>query len=239
MAAESHQWMGDTKRWNGQMGLPYSDGAVTQTCFNDFGTHSPCAVSGNPQGTAVFGWVSGSVSSGRHFTLPPVTGAVTGAAEWDADRGSCRAVLLKLIRHAVPVRPTGEYSVCVCLCVCIMRHWKDGRHCERTDLNTCLLLCGSLLHLCSNVRTNRVLLNRFEAQAKPTGADCHFQKHAGTLQPPGGHGNAASFTDWSLETPHSTPPCPSSFHWSVITVKQGQATLVHSIIHTQTLKSSS
>eukprot|EP00064_Thunnus_orientalis_P022321 superscaffoldBa00007421_g22514 len=41
-------------------------------------------------------------------------------------------------------------------------------------------------------RTNPVFVYRFGVQAEPTGADCHSQKHAGTPEPPGVHGNTAS-----------------------------------------------
>lgn len=55
--------------------------------------------------------MGGGVSGGPRFTLPHY-GAVTEAAERDPGRGSCRVVLLKLIRR---VTPATRSTVCVCL----------------------------------------------------------------------------------------------------------------------------
>lgn len=57
-------------------GSLHSDGAVIQSCFNDFGKHSACSVLGGPQGAAVFECVleGGGVSSGHHIYPPKLTG---------------------------------------------------------------------------------------------------------------------------------------------------------------------
>lgn len=57
--------------------------------------------------------MGGGVSGGPRFTLPRY-GAVTEAAERDSGRGSCRVVLLKLIRR---VTPATRSTVCVCVCL--------------------------------------------------------------------------------------------------------------------------
>lgn len=115
-------------------GLLHTDGAVTHSWFNDPGARSPCALSGRPLGTAVFGWEGGAVSSGRHFTLPCNQGCHRGSGVRHG-RGSCRMGLLKLIRHATPAWPPMGSAVCVCLPVGSV---EISSH-ERADVNTCLL----------------------------------------------------------------------------------------------------
>ncbi len=75
-------------------GLLHIDGAVTQSWFNDFGTHSPSAVFGSPQGAAVFGWVGGVASRGSYFTLHHYQGCHR-AAEWDTDKRELQSRAIK------------------------------------------------------------------------------------------------------------------------------------------------
>lgn len=59
---------------------------------------------------------------------------------------------------------------------------------------------------------NPVLVNRFEARAKPTRAGCHSLKQAGTPEPPGVHGNTVPASPIGpLRRPTPPRPAPLSF----------------------------
>lgn len=109
-------------------GLLHIDGAVTKSWFNGFGTLTLCCIREAHWGTAVFGWGWGGLQWLSLYPLLRYQGCHRGSRARLRRRGCCSVVLLKLIRHATPAWPTGEYSVLhAAVCVCIMCHQKDRR----------------------------------------------------------------------------------------------------------------
>lgn len=111
-------------------GLLHIDGAVTKSWFNGFGTLTLCCIR-EPIGEQLClgGWVGGGrLQRPSLYPLLRYQGCHRGSRARHRRRGCCRVVLLKLIRHATPAWPTGEYSVLhAAVCVCIMCHQKDER----------------------------------------------------------------------------------------------------------------
>lgn len=109
-----------------------------------------------------------------------------------------------------------------------MCHCKDEQPREGSDLSTCLLTCGSVLHEC---RKNEASYWTGSKLRPTSWSKLSLQKHAGTSESPGVHRNTASFASWSLETPHTPCPAPLSLFsplMCVITVKLGKVVSVPS-----------
>lgn len=118
-------------------------------------------------------------------------------------------------------------------CVCTVLQWEVEWPSERLMLTAA---CSPLVQWGQKVKMNQISLNSSEVQTKPSTAGCHSQKHAGTPESPGAHGNSASFSDRSFETLHYYTLL--LFHFSlqsVITVVQGSMRLWTTVGNTVTL----
>ena len=117
MAAKSSTRGGDTKSRNVQMGrcctlMELSPGVGLMILAHTRPALYPGA---HREQLCLGGW--GCLQRPSLYP-PPLSGLSRGQqSETHTHRGSCRVVLLKLIRHATPAWPTREYSVCVCVCV--------------------------------------------------------------------------------------------------------------------------